>query len=135
MKRGYPEKHGQYQRSCSAANINEVVLIISLILDPPYFGASTSSYHRHYVERLLRFQAKPKILRITGSAMRSDVWLQVPDGTELGGLGAVIASAAVAGCYEDYRLSVNATVHFSCYIDPDASQANIYRAGIAHLTS
>jgi L-xylulokinase len=94
--------------------------------------------HKHHVERLLRFRAKPEVLRITGGATRSDVWLQVfadcfqtpvqvPDGTELGALGAAIAGAVATGCYEDYRDAVNAMVHFSRYIDPDTSQANIYR--------
>ncbi len=94
--------------------------------------------HKHHVERLLRFRAKPQVLRISGGATRSDVWLQVfadcfqtpvqvPDGTELGALGAAIAGAVATGCYEDYPDAVNAMVHFSRYIDPDTSRADIYR--------
>jgi L-xylulokinase len=94
--------------------------------------------HKLHVERLLRFRDKPDVLRITGGATRSNVWLQVfadvfqtsvqvPDGTELGALGAAIAGSVAAGCYKNYAEAVKAMVHFSRTINPDPSQADIYR--------
>ena len=57
--------------------------------------------HKKHVERLLNFRDMPDVIRLTGGAARSEVWLQifadifqtpvqVPEGTELGALGAAM---------------------------------------------
>jgi len=94
--------------------------------------------HKKHVERLLKFRPMPEVIRLTGGAARSQVWLQIfadifqvpvqiPDGTELGALGAAIAAGVAQGCFADYTQAVEAMVHFSRRIEPDSGQAEVYR--------
>jgi L-xylulokinase len=95
--------------------------------------------HRHHVGRLLKFRAMPDVIRLTGGAARSEVWVQVfadvfqtpvqvPDGTELGALGAAIAAAVAVGCYPGYREAVAAMVRFARRQDPDPAKKDLYEA-------
>ena len=98
--------------------------------------------HRAHVDRLLKFREMPEVIRFTGGAARSEVWVQIfadifqtpvqiPDGTELGALGAAIAAAVAAGCYPGYTEAVEAMVHFSRTQQPDASKKDLYDAKYA----
>ena len=93
--------------------------------------------HRVHVERLLKFRSMPDVIRLTGGAARSEVWvqafadclqtpMQVPDGTELGALGAAMAAGVAAGCHAGYREAVQAMVRFSRIQQPDPAKRDLY---------
>ena len=95
--------------------------------------------HKKHVERLLKFREMPDVIRLTGGAARSDVWLgifadvfgvpvQIPDGTELGALGAAIAAGVAAGCFADYEQAVEKMVSFSRTIRPNPDRIDLYKA-------
>ena len=93
--------------------------------------------HKTHVERLLKFRDMPDVIRLTGGAARSDVWLgifadifqtpvQIPDGTELGALGAAIAAAVASGCFGSFEEAVERMVHFSRLVEPNRERAELY---------
>ena len=95
--------------------------------------------HRFHVNRLLKFRSMPERIRLTGGATRSEVWVQIfadcfqvpveiPDGTELGALGAAVCAAVAAGCYKTYADAVGAMVHFSRVQQPDPARKALYEA-------
>jgi L-xylulokinase len=95
--------------------------------------------HMAHVERLLKFRDMPETIRLTGGASQSRVWVQVfadcfqtpveiPDGTELGALGAAIAAGVAAGCFAGYEEAIKAMVSFSRLQKPDLTQKDIYAA-------
>jgi L-xylulokinase len=95
--------------------------------------------HRAHVDRLLKFRAMPATIRLTGGAARSRVWVQVfadcfqvpvdiPDGTELGALGAAIAASVAAGCHPGYKEAIAAMVRFSRRQEPDPARKGLYAA-------
>ena len=95
--------------------------------------------HRFHVNRLLKFRSMPEAIRFTGGAARSEVWVQifadvfqvpvqVPDGTELGALGAAILAAVASGCYGSFDEAVGAMVHFSRTQEPDPAKKDLYDA-------
>jgi len=98
--------------------------------------------HRTHIERLLKFRAMPATIRLTGGAARSKAWVQIfadalqtpveiPDGTELGALGAAIAAAVAAGCYRSYEEAVAAMVRFARRQEPNRSRKGLYDAKVA----
>ncbi len=98
--------------------------------------------HKAHVDRLLKFRRMPEVIRFTGGAARSEVWVQIfadifqtpvqiPDGTELGALGAAIAAAVAAGCYPGYQEAVEAMVRFARTQEPDPSTKDLYDAKYA----
>lgn len=93
--------------------------------------------HRHHVERLLQFRAPPERVRLTGGAARSAAWreifadclgvpVEVPAGTELGALGAVIVAAVAAGCYADYATAVGQMVRVASVQEPNLARKPLY---------
>jgi len=93
--------------------------------------------HMSHVKKLLKFRSLPDVIRLTGGAARSDVWLktfsdvfqvpiQTPQGTELGALGAAIAAAVAVGHYASYEEAVQAMVRFSPLIEPDGKRRDVY---------
>ena len=75
---------------------------------------------------------------LTGGAAKSDVWLQIfadcfqtaveiPDGTELGALGAAIAGGVACGCFVDYHQAIDNMVSFSKRIEPNPDMKDIYQ--------
>jgi len=90
------------------------------------------------MDNLKNFRKMPETIRLTGGAARSDVWLQIfadcfgctveiPDGTELGALGAAIAAGVAAGCFADYYGAIEAMVSFSKKVTPDPAAKEIYQ--------
>ncbi|HPD13811.1 MAG TPA: FGGY-family carbohydrate kinase [Planctomycetota bacterium] len=95
--------------------------------------------HRTHIERLLKFRARPAAVRLTGGAARSEAWVQIfadalqtpveiPEGTELGALGAAIAAAVAAGIYATFEEAVDAMVRFARRREPDRSRQSLYDA-------
>ena len=95
--------------------------------------------HMTHLDRLLKFREMPERIRLSGGAARSDVWAQmisdafgvpvdIPDGTELGALGAAICAAVAAGCYESYQAACDAMVNFSRSFQPDPALKDVYAA-------
>jgi L-xylulokinase len=78
-------------------------------------------------------------IRASGGAARSDVWMQlvadafgipveVPEGTELGALGAAISAGVAVGCHPGYEAACQAMVRFSRRFLPDPQLAELYTA-------
>ncbi len=95
--------------------------------------------HNTHLQRLLQFRSAPEVIRFTGGAARSEVWVQmfadcfqipveIPAGTELGALGAAIAAAVACGLYADYPQAVAAMTRIARRQDPDAAAAAMYAA-------
>jgi L-xylulokinase len=77
--------------------------------------------HKHHVERLLKFRDEPEVIRCTGGATRSDVWMQlfadiigipmeITEGSQLGALGAAMAASVCVGVYPDFQEAVKRMV-------------------------
>lgn len=86
--------------------------------------------HKHHVERLLKFRDKPEVIRCTGGATRSEVWMQlfadiigipieIPEGTQLGALGAAMSAAVSAGVYKDFIEAAKKMVSIRQRFDPN----------------
>jgi len=101
--------------------------------------------HRTHVERLLRFRPRPDVIRLTGGAARSTVWVQIiadcfqtpveiPAGTELGALGAAIAAAVAAGCHPGYAEAIDAMVRIDRVQEPDPARGDLYDTKYARYT-
>jgi L-xylulokinase len=95
--------------------------------------------HRTHLERLLAFRGPPERIRASGGATRSDVWMQimadvfqvpveVPEGTELGALGAAICAAVAVGLHNDYRVACDAMVRIARSFEPHLRWAEVYEA-------
>jgi L-xylulokinase len=95
--------------------------------------------HRRHVDRLLKFRPMPQRIRLTGGAARSAVWVrlfadcfgvpvEVPEGTELGALGAAIVGAVAVGLYPDFATAVRHMVRLARTQEPDASLKAVYDA-------
>ena len=52
--------------------------------------------------------------------------VRVPDGAELGALGAAIAAAVAVGAFPDCQSACKTFVKFSSVNQPDASKADVY---------
>jgi len=94
--------------------------------------------HKKHVERLLKFRDMPDVIRLTGGAARSDVWLQifadifqtpvqVPEGTELGALGAAMTAGVAVKSFKNYPQAVQQMVHLTRRIEPNPDLADLYR--------
>ena len=77
-------------------------------------------------------------LRLTGGGAKSRVWSEtfadvhgdrvaVPDGDELGALGAALCAGVAAGVYDDHRAATDAAVGLARTHDPDPANVDTYR--------
>jgi L-xylulokinase len=93
--------------------------------------------HKGHVERLCKFRDMPDVIRLTGGASRSTEWVQVfadilqvpfeiPDGTELGALGAAIAAGVACGCFDGYNEAIEKMVSFSRLQEPNPAMKSVY---------
>jgi len=98
--------------------------------------------HNTHLLRLYAFRAKPDVIRLTGGAARSAVWSQmfadvfqvpveIPDGSELGALGAAVAAAVACGIHPTYEAAVAAMTRVARRHDPDPARREIYAARYA----
>jgi len=101
--------------------------------------------HLLHLERLLAVRAMPQSIRASGGAARSDVWMQmaadvfqrpveVPDGNELGALGAAMCAAVAVGLYADYPAACAAMTRCSRRFSPNADLAKTYAAKYTRFT-
>jgi L-xylulokinase len=101
--------------------------------------------HLLHLERLLAVRAMPHTIRASGGASRSDVWMQmaadifqrpveVPDGKELGALGAAMCAAVAVGLYADYPAACAAMTRCSRFFLPNPDLAKTYAAKYARFT-
>jgi L-xylulokinase len=113
------------------------------ILRAVYEGCVFS--HNMHMQRLYAFREKPEVVRITGGAARSAVWMQmfadifqvpveVPDGSELGALGAAIAGAVASGLYPTYDAAITAMTRMARRYEPNLLRADIYATRYAAYT-
>ena len=100
-----------------------------------YEGCAFS--HNTHLQRLYAFRNKPEVIRLTGGAARSAVWMQmfadifqvpveIPDGSELGALGAAVAAAVACGIYPSYEVAVASMTRVARRHEPDPSRGEIY---------
>ena len=93
--------------------------------------------HNTHLQRLLQYRSVPDVIRFTGGAARSEIWVQmfadcfqvaieIPAGTELGALGAAIAAAVATGIYESYEEAVGTMTRIARRQDPDPSLKGMY---------
>jgi L-xylulokinase len=93
--------------------------------------------HNYHLQRLYKFRPRPEVIRLTGGASRSAVWAQmfadifqvpveVPDGTELGALGAAVAAAVACGLYPSYEKAVAAMTRVARRYEPSPLRREIY---------
>ncbi len=94
--------------------------------------------HMTHWERLMKFRAVPERIRASGGAARSDPWMQiladifqvpveVPEGTELGALGAAICASVAVGCYDSYQSACESMVRFPRCFCPTPELAGLYQ--------
>jgi L-xylulokinase len=102
--------------------------------------------HYQPIERLLKFRDYPKVIRLTGGAARSSVWLQIfadctgvpietPSGSELGALGAAMAAAVGTGYYADLHEAVSAMTSIEARHEPNPAYTPAYREKYASYKS
>ena len=93
--------------------------------------------HNTHLQRLYKFRAKPEVIRLTGGASRSAVWTQlfadifqvpveIPDGSELGALGAAVAAAVACGIHPSYEAAVAAMTRIARRHTPDPLRRDFY---------
>jgi len=98
--------------------------------------------HNYHLQRLYAFRKKPEVIRLTGGAARGPVWVQmfadifqvpveIPDGSELGALGAAIAAAVASGLYPSYEAAVAAMTRVARRHEPDPAHRGVYEARYA----
>ena len=100
--------------------------------------------HYWHIERLLKFRKMPNPILLAGGAAKSSVWAQmfadifqtrvdIPNGTELGTLGAAIAAAVAVGTYASYEEACQNMVCFSRRYTPDPAKAEAYARKYANF--
>ena len=93
--------------------------------------------HNYHLQRLYKFRSKPEVIRLTGGAARSAVWVQmfadifqvpveIPDGSELGALGAAIAAAVACGLHPSYEAAVAAMTRVARRHEPNPALRDVY---------
>ncbi|MCG6189523.1 FGGY-family carbohydrate kinase [Maribellus maritimus] len=94
--------------------------------------------HRTHIERLLNFRNPPDVIRCTGGATQSEVWMQmfadaigipveIPAGIQLGALGAAIAAAVCTGVYRDFNEGIQSMVRIEHIYEPNMIIHEIYQ--------
>jgi L-xylulokinase len=94
--------------------------------------------HKTHIDRLLNFRKAPQVIRCSGGASQSAVWMQmladtvgipveVPRGHQLGSLGAAIAAAVSVGIYSDFNEAIQNMVKMHMVYEPNNTQYKIYK--------
>ncbi len=99
--------------------------------------------HNTHLQRLLNFRGVPDVIRFTGGAARSEVWVQIfadcfqipieiPAGTELGALGAAIAAGVACGTFGSFEEAVKAMTRIARRQEPSPDMKGLYEDKYAH---
>jgi L-xylulokinase len=94
--------------------------------------------HKLHVDRLLKHRNTPEVIRISGGASKSEVWVQmfadilnlpieITDNDELGTLGAAMAAAVGAGTFKDFREASQSMVRVTKIVNPQAERVPVYQ--------
>jgi L-xylulokinase len=95
--------------------------------------------HKTHIDRLLNFRKTPEVIRCSGGAAQSSVWMQmfadiigitveIPEGSQLGSLGAAMAASVCCGIYQNFEETVNQMTGIKQHFEPDHNKADIYNA-------
>ncbi len=95
--------------------------------------------HNWHLNRLCKFRPRPAAVSLTGGAAKSEVWVQmfadifqlpveVPDGSELGALGAALAAAVACGIHGSYEQAAAAMTRVARRQEPNKHLAAVYAA-------
>ncbi len=93
--------------------------------------------HKLHIDKLLKYRDKPEIIKISGGASKSDVWVQmfadildipvqITSAEELGTLGAAMTAAVGSGFYTSLYEAAESMVKISKTFYPDSSHTRIY---------
>jgi len=93
--------------------------------------------HKTHVDRLLNFRETPEVIRCTGGATQSNVWMQmfadaiglpmeIPAGTQLGALGAAMAASVCAGENANLQEAVKNMTTIKRRFEPNKKNKEIY---------
>ena len=93
--------------------------------------------HNWHLDRLCKFRPRPAAVSLTGGASKSTVWVrmfadifqlpvEVPDGSELGVLGAAVAAAVACGIHQSYEQAVAAMTRVARRQEPNKKLAAVY---------
>jgi L-xylulokinase len=93
--------------------------------------------HKTHIDRLLNFRKAPQVIRCSGGASQSAVWMQmladtvgipveVPKIVQLGALGAAMAAAICAGIYKDFNEGIQNMVRMEGIYEPNNINHEIY---------
>ena len=93
--------------------------------------------HKSHIERLLKFRELPEVIRCTGGASQSEVWMQlfadaigvpieVPAGTQLGALGSAMAASVSVGKYPNLQEAVRNMTSLKQRFEPNPERGSIY---------
>ncbi len=93
--------------------------------------------HRWHMEKLLQHAEMPPVIRLTGGAANSSLWVQMfadnfqvpielPKGTELGALGAAISAGVAAGVFDSYGDAIEAMVDIGDRVEPNPAMKGLY---------
>jgi L-xylulokinase len=95
--------------------------------------------HNWHLDRLCKFRPRPEAVSLTGGASKSAVWVQmfadvfqlpveVPEGSELGALGAALAAAVACGIHGSYEQAATAMTRVARRQEPNRALAAVYAA-------
>lgn len=93
--------------------------------------------HRLHIDKLLKYRDKPEIIKISGGASKSEVWVQmfadildtpvqITESDELGTLGAAMTAAVSSGLYTSLNEAAESMVRISKTYYPVSSNTKIY---------
>ena len=94
--------------------------------------------HKTHIERLLNFRSPPDVIRCTGGASQSPVWMQmfadvigipveIPKGIQLGALGAAMAAAVCVGIFNDFNAGIKSMVKTKRIYEPNIITHETYQ--------
>lgn len=93
--------------------------------------------HKTHIDRLLNFREMPEVVRCTGGATQSNIWMQmfadaigipmeIPAGTQLGALGAAMAASVCVGENANLQEAVKNMTTIKRRFEPNKKNKEIY---------
>ncbi|MBE6636292.1 MAG: carbohydrate kinase [Ruminococcaceae bacterium] len=124
-----PFLKGGFSQQAEAAPLPEKLRIL-------YEGVAMG--HRYHLENLKAAGIHRPVVRMTGGATRSAVWMQIfadilghpielPDGHSAGALGAAICAGTAAGLYESIDAACRSMIAVRKTVYPDPARSHFYQ--------